>query len=325
MKAAPPRLDQDACARVSLPIALCDVCKTGCPAEAISFGDDGGAPRIDADACLGCGSCAASCPEVAFLAQVPPADPSDRVWEIACAGARDASNYCLNAISLADLADAARAGIREIEPAEYDCTGCARAGAPPFAGTLARFNSFARDRGVPTLRLVRKAPKKKGILQRLIAEAEPDPGRRALLHGRQARSASDRLASLQDFLGEGGDEATARFPFAPAIDAQRCTGCDACIRACPRGALRVTAAAPAAYAISANLCTGCGLCLAVCDSDAITVGIDTTAGCSVPLDAYTCSSCKSPSHRPATGADKEKGLCHICAGREHVRPDNLVL
>jgi len=325
VKAAPPKLARNACARVALPVALCDVCRMACPADAITFADDGGAPRIDADTCTGCGACAASCPEAAFLPPVPPADPSDRVWTLTCAGASASSAYCLNAVSLADLAAAAQAGIREIEVTDFDCAGCDRAGAPPLADTLARFNGFARERGMRPLRMTRKAPGKAGLLARLIGGVDADPDRRSLLHGRGASSTADRIAALQLFLRDAGLNAAARFPFAPAIDADRCTGCDACIRACPRGALSITAGAPAAYAIAADLCTGCGLCLAVCEADAITVGVDTAAGCLVPLYAFTCGSCKTPSHRPATGADHEKELCQICAGRKHRRPDNLVL
>lgn len=62
----------------------------------------------------------------------------------------------------------------------------------------------------------------------------------------------------------------------PVVHADAClldktplAGCEACVRACPTGALRLE---PEGLALVAELCTGCGACGAVCPARAITVG-----------------------------------------------------
>ncbi len=53
------------------------------------------------------------------------------------------------------------------------------------------------------------------------------------------------------------------------IDEEKCTGCGACTRACPRDAIRGEAKKP--HAIDAGLCHRCGICAAECRSDAVVV------------------------------------------------------
>jgi len=54
-----------------------------------------------------------------------------------------------------------------------------------------------------------------------------------------------------------------------AIDAEKCTGCAACLAACPHGAITGEKKQP--HAINPELCTKCGICHDTCKFEAVTV------------------------------------------------------
>ena len=59
-------------------------------------------------------------------------------------------------------------------------------------------------------------------------------------------------------------------PIVAVIDAEKCTWCDACSKACPFDAISLTEAGTKSIALINNsVCKGCGMCLPVCPTDAI--------------------------------------------------------
>ncbi len=55
--------------------------------------------------------------------------------------------------------------------------------------------------------------------------------------------------------------------FEATVDAEKCTGCEACVERCPVGAVRVEETAE----VDRDRCLGCGLCAGTCPAEAISV------------------------------------------------------
>jgi formate hydrogenlyase subunit 6/NADH:ubiquinone oxidoreductase subunit I len=70
--------------------------------------------------------------------------------------------------------------------------------------------------------------------------------------------------------GDGGLPADVRKALVRyAIDRQKCTGCGACLRACPHDAISGAKQEP--HIIDREACTKCGICRDTCKSEAVVV------------------------------------------------------
>jgi len=61
---------------------LCETCIERCPMDALQMGNDD-LPQLDLNQCIGCGVCAAGCPETAIMMnqrQGMPVPPFDRMY-----------------------------------------------------------------------------------------------------------------------------------------------------------------------------------------------------------------------------------------------------
>jgi ferredoxin len=124
-----------------------------------------------------------------------------------------------------------------------------------------------------------------------------DPRRRRLLGLRRAGTV------------EGG---AAHAPVAaPVIDPLTCIACDACVRVCEPGALRLDPVEPS-YAVDAARCTDCGLCVDVCDRNAVRLERDAPAAVPtrVALYARHCRECGGDFHTTQAGP---AATCRFCS------------
>ena len=111
-------------------------------------------------------------------------------------------------------------------------------------------------------------------------------------------------------------------PCSPVIAAERCEGCDACVRLCPQGVFTFGESAEhggSGYDIDPARCTGCGLCIDICDVEAVTLERwSRSPQRRLPLDEDSCRACGVQFHMPK-GRLPADGLCRICRRTRHHR------
>ena len=324
-----PTFDADLCVLALSHLADCQLCVAACPTAALIDGED--ALGFDDELCIGCGLCRAVCPQQAIsLADSPPPPVVEGRALLACGegalAALPGSQACVHSLGLGQLAQLYRRGARHLEVATADCESCKLGAGPRLATSLAALNRLLVSRGLAGLDLATEAPGAAGWQRKLARPGDegPDSARRrflgALLTTAKPVAAAPETASLAlaAVLRTPGEVAVAQRGV-PRIDPQACSGCDACFKLCPTGALisRSDAEDGACYEIAPDLCSACGLCVAVCEASAIEV--EAAAGGSasrLALHSFTCSACGSPSHRPATRAGEDE-LCRICTQARH--------
>lgn len=260
----------------------CDLCVTACPAQAIRMTE--ATPVVDAAACTGCAGCVAACPIAA--------------WRLAGFSTRQLAGR-LNALLRAD----------DLPPASGIVIRCQDAQTPPLLGTgwaelvvpsmesvtpAVLFQPLAHGAGSVHLAACDR-PTCRNAARELIdlaaaalaATACPGAvtGTPAPIGRPAARSAPDRrppllelsepvaslravgALSLRDVRVVHGRAASAEV----TVDANRCSGCDACTRVCPTSALasRTDASGTWTLAYDPRRCVSCGLCAGACPEDAI--------------------------------------------------------
>ncbi len=73
---------------------------------------------------------------------------------------------------------------------------------------------------------------------------------------------------LRGMVEYGSENSIARSDFYARVEAESCTGCEACIERCHFNAMTMT---DGVCVVDTNLCYGCGLCISSCDSEALTL------------------------------------------------------
>lgn len=330
---AGPEIDGERCVHARFATASCRACVDSCARRALVL--DAASLDIDTAICDGCGVCRAACPEAAIevdgVAGAALTDTAARLAVVACerSGARAGKGVvaCIHALGERDLARLATVGIERLVVASGACDACERY---PKAALHLDLKAAAHRHNIV-------ADAARLELERVGCEVFERIRTRVL------RSGDDLDQRRRRFFGLGVgrtqpaakrergpyETSDARFRHVPEIDAQACSGCDACIRVCRHGALRLVNDGPTglAYAISPEHCTGCRLCVDVCATHAVNVAeLEPCRKRSLSLRSSTCKHCGTPFHEPDANAVSgdgsgaaTSGICGVCRATRRTR------
>ena len=322
-----PEIDANACVLSRTPLASCTNCIDICPHDAWVMTDE--SLGLDMQTCTGCGMCRGACPEQAIDLPFKPArrqtSRSGYTLYIACAPAfsTTSSNVetegvvpCLHAISSRDIVAWAQQGLERVIATRADCAECINGlgSRDPFAEALHDANTLRCSRGQVEVESLMHEPEtwRKTLWENNKAADLPDQRKRRLLRA-FTRTADAAREAKPDF------PPGALFFATVTIDAEKCTGCDACVRICPHRAIRLERGAVGlVYEFDPASCTRCGLCRDLCEDDAVTLhSLAAFTQSRLVLHSDQCRKCGAPFHLPIEGAGVRSELCRICKQSNH--------
>ncbi|MCG6862352.1 MAG: 4Fe-4S binding protein [Chromatiaceae bacterium] len=332
-----PHVVAERCVHSHIETASCRACVDACPRDAWVI--EAEMLGIDGDKCDGCDLCAPVCPQAAIEGRFSlfrTATGQGGALFVACerAGVERPDQGlmpCLHALGLTDLLQLLRDGVRSLVTSHGDCGSCDRGHAKRLEQRLEEVGCLLASRGLEPLkhRNLGAGAWVETFRQARELAADRTLDRRAFLRNAVKLPRARIAAAIDDppsaFVPPGtlleGDAIGALFPFVPAIDPERCNGCDACVRLCPQEAIQLDSqggGAPA-FLIHAEQCSGCGICADVCEQDAVSIAcIHPSVERRIPLQAERCSACGTHFHVPAAGPDSER-LCWVCRKANHYR------
>lgn len=332
-------IDAARCVHARYGFAECRACVEACPALALRLADK--ALELDRDVCSGCGRCRPACPWAAIelqsgarTAKLQVAiDSRTRdaflacasvVREQAAAAGCNSNAPCLETFGERDILDLLGRGVRRLVVSRDGCPHCARLVVRPFDQAMERIARLQASRGQAPVRLlsIDGSQWRRRTMHLARQSADLNQGLRRLLGlGRAgAPAGAGEGASRHACPGvANGVEGLALHRFVPAIEPSSCTGCDACVRVCPNGALALDRInGRLGYRVNAEQCNGCALCMDICEEDAVSIHEMTSVAAAVlPLDEQRCRACGVNFHAPDTS--RAGDLCRICTLKAHSR------
>jgi energy-converting hydrogenase A subunit P len=355
MIAPAPEFHRTRCVRYRYRYSDCRRCLDACAHEAITLADDGVA--VDAGKCANCALCTTACRTAALLpANLPRVDllkqaiktPSFSFGCTPSGATADAAVPCLGALDAAMLAYLGKRG-SEIElRGTHHCLACghgARGAEMLAANTLARDALedacagetwaalvVAETTDEPPVRDFRAGRRRlfRRLLGRGVDEAVKtinlSPGElpvadKAIRPGPWLVPEMRELLQIVCRRAEGQPctvAAQAAVPAAALRLARGCTNCEACIRACPTGALQVRETDHDwCFLFFADRCVGCGLCSEVCQPRVLRPAamVDATPGAEpVALNIMAKQRCRRCDRFFVSPAPAD--TCAVCADDE---------
>ena len=332
----PPEVVAERCVHSHLQQATCRACVDACPRGAFVLDDE--RLGIDTARCDACGLCAPACPQGAVLDAFAPVTyrvGGEPVGFAACERALPLIGEpgimpCLHALGLRHLLALRRDGVTRLMFSRADCQTCPRGSATHIDTHLQAARRILEVRGLAPMVTVFLSPEP-WLRAQGAAARQPKPGldRRAFFRKAIGSAVEQVVRRAAGDTAPGGvprgtppgryfptTAAGQLVPFAPRIDEDRCTGCDACARLCPHGAIR---AEPNAYRLDADACTGCRVCVDVCTQRAVTIeALVVPFQTEVSLQRRRCRVCGVSFHTPQPdGAGAS--VCPVCTVTSHHR------
>jgi Pyruvate/2-oxoacid:ferredoxin oxidoreductase delta subunit len=241
---------------------------------------------------------------------------------------------CVHALGTRDVLELYREGVRKLLVCRGQCSGCHRvAGGQQLDRTLGNVNSAIASRELAPLRWrdIEPTSWSNAIGNESLEPGGADKARRRFLRGLVARTAprdpclpgsatdaDDKTALPIGCLLPERDLSDVMLSV-PTIDTLRCSGCDACAKLCPHGAISLEDfGGDLKYRIRARWCTGCGICVDVCDRDSVHLDQWTTQSQQVVrLNTSRCSACGVCFHAPIGSKADQGALCPVCERSNH--------
>jgi len=321
-----PELDGELCVHALLADASCAGCVQACPKQAWTLTDE--ALEIDTGACDGCGLCLPACPREALSLPIRPARRyrgSERLLLAGCHRAIDIDQVgsvpCLNSFGLRELLRQRSAGCNRWLVTIAECEECERDSRDSFLHEVTLFNRALQQRGEEPIMVECIEPADwRAACDSLTLLSEEAMSRRHFLRGMASPVAGRRDAHETD-----PAQLTARFlggtgltPWHCSIDVERCNLCEACLKVCPTGAVRLERNGGDFLVSEPSSCNGCALCMDVCKQDAVTVEHwkEESSPYKIAVTKRQCRSC-GIDFLAKSGLDP--ATCQICSSIDHRR------
>jgi formate hydrogenlyase subunit 6/NADH:ubiquinone oxidoreductase subunit I len=354
MIAAVPEFERSRCLRYRYRYSACRRCLDACGHDAIALGDGG--VELDAGKCANCALCTAACRTAALvpanLLRVDLLKQAIRAprFAIACTpsgAAADAVVPCLGAVDAAMLAYLAKRGIALELRGAHHCDACEHGArgagmlAANAAGRDALEDACAGETWTPLViadsgetgpmpdfragrrRLFRRLLGKgvDEVVKTVAGPCESSAARQAIRPGPWR---VPEMRELLQIVCRRADRDACHLPRHEALAAatlrlaRGCTNCEACVRACPTGALQVRESENQwRLLFFGDRCVGCGLCAEVCRPCVLTSAetVDATPGAEpIALNVLAKQRCRRCDRFFVSAAPAE--TCAVCADDE---------